>query len=523
MKVMNKKIFCIAGPINPDFHYFIPHRLDWDNLHRLIQNREYFVLHAPRQSGKTTAILEFCRKLNVDGMYNALYINVESAQAVRENVEKGLLMILNDLLYAVKNQWPHEEKIIDFLEKRLEAGFSAINLKAIQNSLEFLAQTSAKPIVLFIDEIDSLIGDTLLAVLRQIRAGFNNRPQAFPHALCLIGLRDVRDYKIWSRLEGKHISTSSPFNIKSESLALSNFSLEDVRDLYAQHTLETGQLFLQEAVEHAYYLSAGQPWLVNALAYQVCYRDLKNSSEPISKDMIDRAKDALIKRRDTHLDSLIDKLREPRVRPIIEAIITGETDLGNIQPDDLQYVRDLGLIKQERLDIASPIYREIIPRELEFVATELITQTVLPYKRADGSLNASALIQGFVDFYREHSAIWLDKFDYKEAAPHLLMMAFLQRVINGGGTLQREYALGTGRVDILLKWDHQTIVIELKIRHKPSSVTEGLKQTASYMDTSLANEGHLIVFDRDPKKSWEEKIFTLTEAVDGKIIHVWGL
>src|SRR5262245_1227300 len=172
--------------------------------------------------------------------------------------------------------------------------------------------------------------------------------------------------------------------------------------------------------------------------------------------MIDRAKEALIKRRDTHLDSLIDKLREPRVRPIIEAIITGETDLGNIQPDDLQYVRDLGLIKQERLDIANPLYREIIPRELNSVAAEFITQTVLPYKRVNGSLNVSALIQGFIDFYREHSAIWLDKFDYKEAAPHLLMMAFLQRVINGGGTLQREYALGTGRVDILLKWGRQT-------------------------------------------------------------------
>ena len=518
---MSKKTFCIAGPINPDFHYFIPHRLDWEDLYRLIQNREYFVLHAPRQSGKTTAVLEFCRQLTADGIYNALYFNVEAAQAVRENVEKGLLSILISLQQAIENQLPLETPLIGYL-KNMTSEPGAINFSSLYLALEYLAKHSTKPIILFIDEIDSLIGDTLLSVLRQIRTGFPNRPKLYPHAVCLIGLRDVRDYRIWSRQEGKQISTSSPFNIKSESLALSNFSLEDIRDLYAQHTLETGQIFLPEAVEHVYYLTAGQPWLVNALAYQVCYRDLKQSSESISKDIIDRAKEVLIKRRDTHLDSLIDKLREPRIRPIIEAIITGELDLGNIQPDDLQYVRDLGLVKQERLEIANPIYREIIPRELNSVAVEFITQTVLPYKRADGSLNASALIQGFVDFYREHSAIWLDKFDYKEAAPHLLMMAFLQRVINGGGTLQREYALGTGRVDILLKWREQTIVIELKIRHKPSSVTDGLKQTANYMEIAAAGEGHLIVFDRNPNKSWEEKIFTLKETINGKIIHVWG-
>lgn len=521
MNNSDRKVFCIAGPINPDFHYFIPNRLNRDDIHRLIQNREYFVLHAPRQSGKTTAIFELCRQLNAKGSFNALYFNVEAAQAVRENVEDGLLTILIALKQATENQLPSESAAIDYL-KNITSARAEINFNSLFLAFEFLSKHSTKPLILFIDEIDSLIGDTLISVLRQIRAGFPNRPKLFPHALCLIGLRDVRDYRIWSRQEGKHLSTSSPFNIKAESLVLSNFTLDDVKNLYNQHTQQTGQIILPEAIEHAYYLTSGQPWLVNALAYQACYRDLKNSQEPITKEVIERAKEALIKRRDTHLDSLIDKLREPRVRPIIESIITGETDLGNIQPDDLQYVRDLGLIKQEGLEIANPIYKEIIPRELNFIATEFITQTIVAYKRADGSLNASALIQGFIDFYREHSDIWLEKFDYKEAAPHLLMMAFLQKVVNGGGTLQREYALGTGRVDILLKWGKQTIVIELKIRRSQRSVTDGLTQTASYMDRSAASEGHLIIFDREPNKTWEEKIYVLAEAVDGKIVHLWG-
>lgn len=519
---MKERVFCMAGPIDPERHYFIPHRLDWVELNRLVRNCEYFVLHAPRQSGKTTAIKEFCHELNCAGVYNALYINIEAVQAVREEVEKGLLTILNVLLHAIKNQLPEQNTVIEYLEKKMEAGLGFIDYNVLNNALEFLAKESAKPVVLFVDEIDSLIGDTLLSVLRQIRAGFDKRPKLYPHSVCLIGLRDVRDYRIWSKQEGKNISTSSPFNIKSASLVISNFTLDEVKALYEQHTTETGQVFSPEAIEYVYYLTDGQPWLTNALAYQACYRDVKDPKELITKDVIERAKETLIKRRDTHLDSLIDKLREDRVRPVMEAIITGETDPGNIQQDDLQYIRDLGLVKKDRLEIANPIYREIIPRELTSVTTELITQTVTPFKRVDGSLDVSALIKAFIDFYRENSAIWLEKFDYKEAGPHLLMMAFLQRVINGGGTILREYALGTGRVDILLRWGKQTIVIELKIYHRPSSLSTGLQQTASYMDSSRADEGHLILFDRNPNKSWDEKIFHLTEAFKNNIIEVWG-
>ena len=116
-----------------------------------------------------------------------------------------------------------------------------------------------------------------------------------------------------------------------------------------------------------------------------------------------------------------------------------------------------------------------------------------------------------------------EKFAYKEAGPHLLTMAFLQRIINGGGKIHREYALGTDRVDLLITWKKQRIVIELKIWHsKAKTLDKGLIQTAGYMDTSGATEGHLIIFDRQ-EKSWEEKIYTRQEHVENKIITVWGL
>ncbi|PNK03574.1 polyketide biosynthesis operon protein CyrO, partial [Cylindrospermopsis raciborskii S07] len=129
------------------------------------------------------------------------------------------------------------------------------------------AMASPLPLVVFLDEIDSLEDQTLISILRQLRAGYPNRPQGFPHSVGLIGMRDVRDYKVKSG-GSERLNTSSPFNIKAESLTLSNFSFTDVQNLYEQHTTATGQVFTPEAVQQAYYLTDGQPWLVNALARQ---------------------------------------------------------------------------------------------------------------------------------------------------------------------------------------------------------------------------------------------------------------
>lgn len=306
---------------------------------------------------------------------------------------------------------------------------------------------------------------------------------------------------------------------------MGDFSPEEVAALYKQHTDATGQIFTPEAVEYAFYLTQGQPWLVNALAYQACFRDVKDRSLSITKEVIDRAKEVLILRRDTHLDVLIDRLNEERVRRIIQMLVLGEGEEIHISTDDLSYVRDLGLVTQKGLAIANPIYQEIIPRELTFVQQAKLEEMVdrRPFIRADGSLNIPLLLEKFGQFYREQSSAWIEVLEFKEIGPHILLLAFLQRIINGGGSIHREYALGRKRVDLLVIWKNQRIVIELKIRRGEKGILEGLIQTAGYMDASHATEGHLVVFDQSLGKSWDEKIFTRQEQVEGKTITVWGM
>lgn len=515
------KYFNTVGPIDPKKHYFLPHRLDWAELADFIEKQFYFILHAPRQSGKTTAIKEFVRHLNKEKKYTALYVSTERAKVAVNDVDRAVGILLDEL----------KDRIMDTFDDKIEWLERATILQSYQNKesavyemLRFMAKTSSRPVIIFFDEFDVLMGDSLIALLSQFRSGYSNRPEHFPQTICLIGVRDLRDYKIKTKIQEELGVLYSPFNVKAESLVLPDFSLEDVRNLYEQHTTETGQKFTDEAIEHAYYLTQGQPWLVNALAYQACFRNVKDRSIDITKETIDHAKDELILRRDTHIDALADRLDEPRVRKIIDMILEG-TDSPHAFPiDDIMYLRDLGLLKRnsKKLEIANPIYQEIIPRELTHSTQFMLHQENVWYQRADKSFDTKKMLEAFQQFYREHSAKWLEDCAYKESGPHLLMMAFLQRVINGGGRIYREYALGMKRIDIYICWREQRIVIELKMLHNNNAVTKGLEQTAQYMDIVDGTEGHLVVFDKDSRKSWDEKIYHAPETVNGKVIDVWG-
>ena len=236
------------------------------------------------------------------------------------------------------------------------------------------ARVAPRPLVVFLDEVDALQGEPLVSLLRQLRSGYPNRPGEFPWSLALVGLRDVRDYKVDP--EGAASHGGSPFNIKDTSLTLRNFTAAEVGELYAQHTADTGQVFTSSAVDRAFALSGGHPWLVNALAREAVDELIEDRTQSITDAVIDAAKEALIRRQDTHLDNLAERLREPRVRRIVEPILAGEA-LPAVPEDDLRYVQDLGLVRQEGgggLVIANPIYREVIPRSLASVAVASLPQ-----------------------------------------------------------------------------------------------------------------------------------------------------
>ena len=531
------RFFNTAGPIKADIHYNVDplKRIDLEEIMGLIQQQKYFILHAPRQTGKTSCLLALRDYLNAQGDYIAVYANVEAGQAARNDVGevvKGVCQrIANELRLVLGDRLPNE------VYKRVaeESSYSEL----LTNFLSQLSAELSRPLVLLIDEIDALVGDSLVSVLRQIRSGYAGRPQHFPISIVLCGVRDVRDYRIV--LSNQDIITGgSAFNIKAESLRLGNFSKEEIHELYMQHTAATGQVFDEACFPMIWEATEGQPWLVNALGYEVTkeMKENRDRSIRIIPEMIYRAQERIIYRRDTHIDILIDKLREDRVRNVIAPILAnedGEVEQ-HLKEDDIQYVIDLGLIVRGKpLRIANAIYKEIIPRELTWARQQTLIQQSAWYMNPDNSINMEKLLIDFQQFFRENADSWIERFDYKESGPQLLLQAFLQRVVNGGGYIDREYGLGRGRTDLLITkplteqygGPFQRIVLELKILRSniEQTIQKGLEQTVDYMDKcgGTINEGHFILFDRRPNRSWDEKIWHRMEEYKGRKIMVWGM
>ena len=216
------RFFNTAGPIQPQHHYHIPplERLDLDGVRTLIRQQKYFVLHAPRQTGKTSVLLALRDLLNAEDSYHCVYVNVEGAQALREDVEQVMRTLLAGLASRARLTLGDE-----FLGNAWSGILAEVGPGAgLQEALTRWAEASPKPLVLLIDEIDALIGDALLSVLRQLRAGYDLRPEGFPQSVVLCGVRDVRDYRIQSTAENAIIAGGSAFNIKARSLRLGDFS-----------------------------------------------------------------------------------------------------------------------------------------------------------------------------------------------------------------------------------------------------------------------------------------------------------
>ena len=491
----------------------------------LIEGKKYFVMHAARQSGKTTLLWELADKINAEGKYYALYCSLEAIQDFKEP-ERGIPKIV--------------EKIGDYIEVQClpkgfakDADYSKIS-SVIHRSLVSYCRSLDKPLVILFDEADCLSEGTLITFLRQLREGFVSRARVpFVHSIALVGMRNIRDYKASIRPDKETLGSASPFNIVKETLTLRNFTKQEISQLYSQHTKLTEQVFESDAEEFIFEQTQGQPWLVNAVACECVEKICKfDYSIPITKEMAKQAIHNIVLARGTHFDSLMERLKEPRVRRIIQPLMLGESFIDR-SSDDFLYTRDLGLIKEcgdKIVSPSNPIYAEIMVRALSWnIQAELISKKEydMPKYIKEGKIDMNYLLGEFQDFWRKNSEIHKERFnkaifDYVEAAPHLTLQAFLQRVINGGGHIHREFALGTGRADLCIEYKGYDYPMELKLYEGPESISDGLKQIDKYIDRCNSSEGWLIVFDRAASKSWDEKIYMREETVNGKKVTIFG-
>jgi hypothetical protein len=495
----------------------------------LIEMDRYLVLHAPRQTGKTTALRTLASELTAEGDVAALMFSCERAKAAGDDYAAAEEMLLQAVREAATRWgWPDELLPPDpWPHVTPGSRFGA--------ALSEWCRHCPRRVVLFLDEADALQGNSLASILSQLRDGHNARPEGypFPVSVVLCGLRDLRGYKVASGGDVGRSNPASPFNIIAESLRLGDFTTDQIAELYDQHTQATGQEFTKDAVDRVFELTQGQPWLVNALAHEITFKMAVTGA--ITAGQVEDAKERLIRARATHLDALVARLHEPRVKRVIEPIVAGTypgTDAAF--DDDVSYVHDLGLIRGIRdMEIANPIYREVLLRVLGDRTERFVKADPHSFVLPDGRFDLPRLLEEFVVFWREHGEVLVRQEGYHEAACQIILMAFLHRLVNGGGQLDREYAAGTKRLDVLVRWPYtgpegerlmQREAMELKVWRAGENdpKPDGLAQLDRYLDRLTLSTGVLVIFDRRPEApTWKARGgFEQTTTPSGRQVTV---
>jgi hypothetical protein len=495
------RFFNITGSCDPARHYMIPAERRLPGVEVLIAKQAYFVVHAPRQTGKTTAMKALAWRLTAEGRYAALRFSCQNASVFPDDVSAAEKVVWSEVEASARASLPEVLRP----PARLDADTGAF----IKTQLIRWAEVCPRPLVLIFDEIDAIGGESVKAILSQLRTGFDSRPAAFPWSVILCGMRDVRDYKAASGGDPARLGTSSPFNIKEKSLRIANFTEAEMRELYGQHTAETGQVFTESALLRAWELTQGQPWLCNALAREVVEELKVPPAEAITADQFEEAKERLIVARATHLDSLLARLREKPVRRILGPVLAGTITKNPTFDADFDYVTDLGLVAPSRpVRIANPIYQEVIVRVLGSPVEGMMDADPRSYIAASGKLDLDRLLHDFAEFWRENSDVLTGSVSYREVAPQLVLMAYLHRLVNGGGYISREVGIGRKRIDLLVRWPYteadgkrgvQREAIELKVWRdrdkKGDPLAQGLIQLDEYLAKLGLSQGVLVIFD----------------------------
>jgi hypothetical protein len=514
--------FNTSGPCNPAKHYTLPPLARLPEVQRHFDREEYFVLHAPRQTGKTTAMRALAEALRAKGVA-ACWATLEAARGVEDvaSAEPLWLRALQRGSRALPEAWRAPDPAQ--FTKNPAGG-------RLGDFLTAWAERVQAHLVLLLDESDTVTGTAMVSLLSQLREGFMDRGVgSFPTSIALIGLRDLRDYLAESK-GGKAVSPGSPFNISAGSLTLRNFNAAEVAELLSQHTEETGQVFTPEAVAEIHRQTDGQPYLVNALA-DLCVTDLvPDRAEAVTAAHVVLAREQLIVARRTHLDNLAERLKEPRVARIVEAALVGDEPLTvPYETDDFQYVLDLGLLRKGRqgAEAANPIYREVLVRELSRRVQSAVSELWWPWKTPEGRLDFPALLEAFRGWWRANAGALIKQTEtYLEAVPHLALNGFLQRVVNGGGRVHREFATDRGAMDLLIEYGPDRFGVELKrVRDHDgleAIIEAGVAQLSGYLDSLGLAEGWLVVFDVRAGRSWDERLWRREVDHGGRRITVLG-
>ena len=521
------------GLCHPDRHYHLMVKERLPRIHEVVNQAGYFGVHGPRQVGKTTAMSQLADELTAKGRYAAVRVSVGAVslcanaedQAARRDgaiAEDAFLYELRDATHALP---PDLQPPV--WEYQVEG-------QRIRAALTAWAERCPRPLILFIDDVDTLGYRALLSLLWQLEGGFQHRPHRFPQSIGLIGLRDVNDLPLWSsEVESSQPSFQhSPLahmpgqvfqHMRAASFRLSAFTVEEVANLYQSHTTATGQLFTLEAVDRAFELTQGQPQLVNALAQRAVQM---TNNESIEAHHIDAAKDRLLQAQEVQLAHLTAQLWDPRVKTVVEPVLMGQP-LSNTTAQEVYRVVDSGLCRLHPdggLAIANPLYQDVILQRLLLLAVASFASLPSSWGGPEDLLDAHLALDAFVEQWRSHGDALLQSVPYDSIAPYLVVTAFCHRLVHPHGTLESIYEFPRNHAQLRLRVGSFAMGVSVCVwrQHQPDPMASGVAHLDDALSVLGTDCGWLVVVDQRQERlpDRERTQMETARTLSGKDISV---
>ncbi len=490
-----KRYFEKSGVVDPAASYYVPlenvTNMDNHDIKTMVDLGRYFSIFAPRQSGKTTFFEGFCLNLEKDPTYVPLLLSFQRYRNLDK--EKFYQLIQKDLYSQLVNRL----SAVDC--PKLNAVRTCLDSHKLTDHITFSELfeelnriIELKKIFIFIDEFDGipLIElENFLTTLRDLYQRYKKRTDKALYSVGLVGIRNITKLIVGG---------VSPFNI-ADQVKLPPFSLRNVRDLYAQYTEETNQPFTEEAVKKAYEETAGQPWLVNRLGTILTVNIKPETTDPITKEDVERAVDILLYEENSHFDNVTEKAKQFK-ETFIDVVFNG---IEYVPGDDEQsLLLTHGLIKAEGKDlfVSNPIYKKRFTKAFFREARSAADISLKGYFTPDGFLNMEAILSDFEEYIIQIgvNAFYASQKPYEKTGQFLLTAWLYQFVEDGKGELRYEVPTGLGRMDILLTYRGRKYIIETKVNRARGNKTidKAIEQLCGkYLLTEKADEGYVVIFD----------------------------
>jgi len=506
--------FNITGSIIPEEHYYVDLKPALKALMALVEKKKYFVINRPRQFGKTTTLNFLAQRLQAAGEYAPALISFEPFTQ-RANITEAEF-------YSKT-----AKRIAEELDAAPNSNMPVPTVADRNDFFDWLREICKScKLVLLIDEVDAapetvVIG--FLAGLREMYLRRSRNRQPAPHAVALAGVHDIKNLRARYRDETKTIGSASPFNIAID-YQLPAFSLKNIRQYYLQHTAATGQEFEDEVISRVHEVTNGHPWLVSVLAKLLVEKIVPNRKHRVRHDHVESAIQELLASRNPNFESLFKNARRPNLLPIVLDLLEGKHRQYNIQNDAIDLGVKYGIFaaKDRQLILANPIYAQVLYRNFEKELEEFDVSDLVAANRfrdANGHLDFRRVLDKFQAFMKAKGAAVSKHRGFHEATGQLLLLSYLDLLVNGKGWTFKEPQSGEGRIDVVCCYGRQKEVVELKLWYGERRYAAGLSQLTKYLDREGLDHGYLFVFDR---RENVKRDYSFSEhAVAGKKIQAW--